>query len=340
MAAESSLANRYTRMAGIDFPIVQEGMGPFNTASLAAAVSESGGLGTVSVPGTSGDLTVAAREFRLHIEECAQLTTRQFAVNIPVGHSRNGGIAPFAKIYIDTVLQARREDSQLASQLRILTTSAGFPTGITELVHDAGMLHQHKVGSTRHAVKAAEAGVDAIIASGLEMGGHAPKSGMHTFVLVANVADAVSIPIVLSGGVRDGRGLAAALCLGADAVALGTRFAASTDNPDWHARYGDAILGAHEGDDRMLEGVFGPCRVLKNAASDRIVSASVTDHPVGSSEKIELMRKAQIEGDVDDGLVLLGQVASGIDELISVRDFIPAMAKQAEQLLSVLSSGR
>jgi enoyl-[acyl-carrier protein] reductase II len=329
------LQNAYTRLVGIDHPVVQEGMGPFETAGLAAAVSNAGGLGTVSVPGTTGDLRAAAEQFRRSIEKCATLTDGPFAVNVPVGHASSGGIAAFAQIYIETMLEARRSDAGLAAQLRVVTTSAGFPTGLTQVVHDAGMIHQHKVGSTRHAVKAAQAGVDAIIAAGLEMGGHAPRSGMHSFVLLPNVVDAVDVPVVLSGGVRDARGLAAALCLGADAVALGTRFAASADNRDWHPKYGETVIAAEEGDDVLLEGVFGPCRVLRNAAADEIEAASTQGSQPGAARKIELMMRAQIEGDTEHGLVLMGQVASGLRETISAADFVPTMARQAAQLLGL-----
>lgn len=328
------LPTAYTRLVGIDHPIVQEGMGPFDTSHLAASVSEAGGLGTVSVPGTAGDLKEAARRLRASIEDCAERTDRPFAVNIPVGHSRSGEIAPFASIYLDEVFAARRADPALHAQLTVLTTSAGFPTGVTQRVHDEGMLHQHKVGATRHAIKAAEAGVDAIIASGLEMGGHAPASGMHSFVLLPNVADAVDVPILLSGGVRDARGLAAALCLGADAVAMGTRFAASTDNPQWHPAYGDAILGAGEGDDMVFDGVFGPCRVLRNEVSSDYVRRTAEGRPPTSTTKIDAMRRAQIEGDTTQGLVLLGQVASGIRDLVTVSEFLPDMAAGAARIIT------
>ncbi|MEO3858620.1 nitronate monooxygenase [Acrocarpospora sp. B8E8] len=331
--AHAPLRTRYTDLIGIRHPIVQEGMGPFTTARLAAAVSDAGGLGTVSVPGTAGDLHAGARRLREHIETCASLTDAVFAVNVPVGRGSDGEIAKFSRIYIDAVLAARRADAGLARQLRVLTTSAGFPKGLTRRLHDEGLIHQHKVGSTRHAVKAAEAGVDAVIASGLEMGGHAPTSGMHTFVLVPNVADAVSVPVLLSGGVRDGRGLAAALCLGADGVALGTRFAATVDNIDWHPNYATAVLAAGEGDDFVLDGVFGPCRVLRNAGSSSIEKRGEEGERVTPAEKIEAMRRAQLDGDVGDGLVLLGQVASGIDDLVAVRDLVPRMAAEAARLV-------
>ncbi|MEU7812281.1 nitronate monooxygenase [Pseudonocardia sp. NPDC049154] len=325
------LANRYTRLLGIRHPVVQEGMGPFRTARLAAAVSEAGGLGTVSVPGAVGDLDVAAVDLRRSVEECASLTSRPFAVNIPVGQ-RRGGVAPSALRYLDTVLEARRADGGLERQLRVLTTSAGFPEGLTSRLHDEGLLHQHKVGSTRHARKAAAAGVDAVIAAGFEMGGHAPTSRMHTFVLVPNVADAVDVPVVLTGGVRDGRGLAAALCLGADAVALGTRFAATRENTEWSAGYREAVLAAEESQDMVIDGVFGPCRVLRNTGAEEIAAAQAEGR-AHAAEKIAAMRLAQIEGDVERGLVLMGQVASGITETASVGELIERMVDDAAAAL-------
>lgn len=323
------LANRYTDLVGIRHPVIQEGMGPFSTTRLAAAVSNAGGLGTVSVPGTDSDLHAAAAELRRSIEDAATRTSAPFAVNIPVGHDRNGGIARFARIYLDAVFAARRADAAVESQLRVVTTSAGFPTGLTVKIHEEGMIHQHKVGATRHAVKAVEAGVDVVIAAGSEMGGHAPASGMHTFVLVPNVAAAVDVPVVLTGGVRDGRGLAAALCLGADAVALGTRFAATTDNTEWHPAYRDALVAAQEGDDLLIDGVFGPCRMLRNDAAEKMRIGTVP--PAG---KIAAMRRAQIEGDTDNGLVLMGQVASGISDVVTVAEYLPRIVDEAAEILT------
>jgi enoyl-[acyl-carrier protein] reductase II len=195
------------------------------------------------------------------------------------------------------------------------------------------MIHQQKVGSTRHALKAVRAGVDVVIAAGFEMGGHAPTSGMHTFVLTPNITEAVDVPVVLTGGVRDGRGLAAALCLGADAVALGTRFAATSDNPDWHPGYRDALVAAGEGDDVVVEGVFGPCRTLRNAASEAMRATVAAGGTVRSAAKIESMRRAQIEGDPENGLVLMGQVASGISGVVSVAELVPAMVDEAAAVL-------
>jgi enoyl-[acyl-carrier protein] reductase II len=333
------LQNRYTRMIGITHPVVQEGMGPFNTAGLAAAVSNAGGLGTVSVPGTDGDLRAAGRLLRSYVDQCAQLTDGPFAVNIPVGHRPDGRIATFSRIYLDEVLSARRADGKVARQLRVITTSAGFPHGLSGELHDQGIIHQHKVGSTRHAIKAAEAGVDVVIAAGFEMGGHAPTSGMHSLVLLPNITERIDTPVLLSGGVRDGRGLAAALCLGADGVALGSRFAASADNAEWHPAYAEALLAAGEGSDMVVEGVFGPCRVLRNEAAEGFAAAAGAGASPTPAEKIESMRRAQIDGDVRGGLVLMGQVASGIENLIVVADFVPRMAAEARQTLTATIAG-
>lgn len=341
------IANRYTRLIGIDHPIVQEGLGPFRTPKLAAAVSNAGGLGTVSMPGMPQDLAAGARTFREHIEECAALTDRPFAVNIPVGVDRSGQVLPFTDVYIRTVFEARNADSTLADRLRVMTTSAGFPGGYIARIKDAGLIHQHKVGSTRQAVKAAHAGVDVVIAAGFEMGGHAPSKAVHTFVLVPSVTEAVDVPVLLTGGARDGRGLAAALAMGAEGVAMGTRFIISYDNADWHPAYIRALLNAEEGDDVAFNGVYGPCRGLRNHASDQLLEASHAEVDGGEVPdpvelirwKIESMQRAQTDGDVENSLVLTGQVASGIHDLIHVAEFVPAMAQEAADILHKLSSG-
>ncbi|UPW08471.1 nitronate monooxygenase [Gordonia terrae] len=337
------IANRYTRLIGIDHPIVQEGLGPFRTPKLAAAVSNAGGLGTVSMPGMPVDLEAGARMFRAHIDECLSLTDRPFAVNNPVGVDTNGDVLPFTDVYIRMVLEARRADAALARQLTVLTTSAGFPGDYIAAIKDAGMIHQHKVGSTRQAVKAAEAGVDVVIAAGFEMGGHAPSKAVHSYVLAPSVTQGVDIPVLLTGGARDARGLAAALAMGADGVAMGTRFIASTANTDWHPAYIQAILDAQAGDDVAFDGVYGPCRGLRNAASRKLVehsgteSGAVLDAVELTRWKIESMQSAQTTGDVENGLVLAGQVASAIDDIIDIADFVPSTAADAATILRRLA---
>jgi len=337
------IVNRYTKLIGIDHPIVQEGLGPFRTPKLAAAVSNAGGLGTVSMPGMPVDLEAGARTFREHIDECLSLTDRPFTVNIPVGVDRNGDVLPFTNVYIRMVLEARQFDAALSRQLTVLTTSAGFPGDYIAAIKDAGMIHQHKVGSTRQAVKAAEAGVDVIIAAGFEMGGHAPSKAVHSYVLAPSVTQAVDVPVLLTGGARDARGLAAALAMGAEGVAMGTRFIASTSNSDWHPAYIQAILDATEGDDVAFDGVYGPCRGLRNTASRNLIdhsgaeSGEAADAVELTRWKIESMQRAQTTGDVENGLILAGQVASAIDDVIDIADFVPRTASEAATILRRLT---
>jgi NAD(P)H-dependent flavin oxidoreductase YrpB (nitropropane dioxygenase family) len=336
----NALSNRLTDLLGIEHPIIQEGMGPYKTNSIAVAVSAAGGLGTISIPGMTKDPDAGSRLLRESIEEVASLTDRPFAVNVPVGRGASGTVLPVSEAYINAVIEARRSDSGIERQLVALTTSAGFPGEFRAMIREAGLVHMHKVGSTRQAQKAEEQGVDVIIASGYEMGGHTHASPVHTFVLVPNVTETVSVPVVLSGGARDGRTLAAALALGASGVAMGTRFIAAEENTDWHPAYAQRIVDAHEGDDVVFPGVYGPARGLHNAGVERLLeilqNKEMTDDELMRWKDAALTR-AQETGDVDSGLMAAGQVSSGIHEVISIADFVPRMAAEAVAILRRLA---
>lgn len=336
----NALTNRLTKLLGIEFPIIQEGMGPYRTNHIAAAVSSAGGLGTVSMPGMTREPRTGAAMMRENIEWVAAHTDKPFAVNVPVGRDSQGRVLPVSEAYIRAVVDARDSDPALARQLVALTTSAGFPGEFRDLISRAGLVHMHKVGSTRHARKAEDAGVDVVIASGYEMGGHTHLKPVATFVLVPNVTEAVSVPVVLSGGARDGRTLAAALALGASGVALGTRFIAATDNVDWHPAYAEHILAAEEGSDTVFPAVYGPARGLMNAGVQRLREILATDEMRGeelNAWKDEALIRAQSEGDVENGLVVAGQVASGIKDMIDIATFVPQMAAEAVAVLRRLS---
>jgi NAD(P)H-dependent flavin oxidoreductase YrpB (nitropropane dioxygenase family) len=335
----SILATRFTELVGIEHPIVQEGMGPFKTAKLAAAVSEAGGLGTVSMPGMTADPAEGARVLRDHIEETASLTRLPFAVNVPVGRANGGEILPISEAYIRAVCDARKADAGLERQLRVLTTSAGFPGEFRPLIADSGLIHMHKVGSTRQALKAEQLGVDVVIASGYEMGGHTHAVPVHTFILLPNVTEAVSVPVLLSGGARDGRTLAAALCLGAAGVAMGTRFIASEDNRDWHPATARRIVEAAEGDDTIFPGVYSPARGLKSAGVERLMGMlrdGASPEELLAYKDAALIR-AEEDGDLESGILPAGQVASGIRDIVSVAQFVPAMAAAAAAVLNRLA---
>lgn len=336
------LATPFTRLLGIDHPIVQDGMGPFCTSKLAAAVSEAGGLGSVSMPGMTIEPREGRRVLREHIEETMSLTERPFAVNVPVGQDDSGTILPISEALITEVIEARAQDERIAAQLLMLTTSAGYPGGFAERIRESGLVHACKVGSTRQAERAVAAGADVIIASGYEMGGHTHRSPVHTFVLAANVCEAVDVPVLVSGGVRDGRGLAAAMCFGAAGVAMGTRFIAAEENTDWHPAYKQRIIDAREGEDHVFPGVYAPARGLRSPASEELIGIVERDE-MGLDElsrwKDERLKLAQRDGNLEQGLVAAGQVASGIREMIRVADFVPAMAEQAARTLASLAAG-
>jgi NAD(P)H-dependent flavin oxidoreductase YrpB (nitropropane dioxygenase family) len=338
--AMNGLSNRLTDLLGVEYPIIQEGMGPFRTERLAAAVSQAGGLGTVSMPGMTKEPAEGSRLLREQIDNVATLTDRPFAVNVPVGRTKSGQVLPISEAYIRAVIEARASDPALARQLRVLTTSAGAPTEFRPMIRDSGVVHMHKVGSTVHARKAEDAGVDVVIASGYEMGGHTHARPVHTFVLVPNVTEAVSVPVVLSGGARDGRTLAAALALGASGVAMGTRFIATEENTDWHRAYTDKILAAVEGDDLITTMVYGPARMLRNAGVERLIEIIESDE-LPEAEltrwKDEGLIRAQSEGDVENGLITAGQVASGIHDVVRVAEFVPRMAQEALAILRELA---
>ena len=175
--------------------------------SYAAAVSEAGGLGSVSVADLWAAPAKAEKVFRGQMDLVASATTKPFAANIPIGIDHTGEVLESSKNHLDYVLDPRRSDASLAAQLCAVATSGRPPDAFTSIIKEAGLIHLHKVGSTRQALRAQRAGVDVVIASGFEMGGHTHTKPVHTFVLAANVSEAVSIPILVSGGVADGRGL-------------------------------------------------------------------------------------------------------------------------------------
>jgi NAD(P)H-dependent flavin oxidoreductase YrpB (nitropropane dioxygenase family) len=292
------------------------------------------------MPGMTADPAEGARLLRGHIEETASLTSRPFAVNVPVGRTDAGEVLPISEAYIRAVIEARRADAGLERQLAVLTTSAGFPGEFRPLIAGSGLIHMHKVGSTRQALKAEQLGVDVVIASGYEMGGHTHAVPMHTFVLVPNVTEAVSVPVLLSGGARNGRTLAAALCLGAAGVAMGTRFIASEDNADWHPATARAIVEAGEGDDIIFPGVYSPARGLRSAGVDHLMELLHQGATAGEllAYKDAALIRAEEEGDLDSGILPAGQVASGIRDIVSVAQFVPAMAAEAAAVLSQLAA--
>jgi len=340
VTAGPNISSRFCDLVGITYPVVQEGLGPYKTVQLAAAVSNAGGLGTVSIPGISEDPAAGSRKLRGYLEQACALTDRPLAVNIPVGSASDGAILPFSAAYISAVVEAVG-DPEIAARLKVITTSAGPPGVVRPLIAGSGLIHMHKVGGTRQAVRARAEGADVIIASGFEAGGHTHARPVHTFVLGPSVAQAVDCPVVLAGGIRDGAGVAAAFALGADAVALGTRFVASYDNSDWHPAYAQRILSATEADDITFMAVYGPSRALPSRGVDELaeieVSGTMSVAQVTAWKDDRLIR-AQRDGEMDAGILPAGQISGAINDLIHVAEFVPRVMADAVEILRSLQA--
>lgn len=335
---QPSIQTRFTDLVGVRHPIMQEGLGPHKTVHLAAAVANAGGLGTVSIPGITEEVGRGSAMLRQYIEDACALTDGALAVNVPVGADKaTGQVLPFSAAYVSAVVEAVK-DGEIAKRLRVITTSAGPPGAARRLIEGSGLLHFHKVGGTRQALRAQEDGVDAVIASGYEAGGHTHSRPVHTFVLVPSVAEAVSIPVILAGGARDGRSLAIALAMGADAVAFGTRFVASRDNPDWDPAYAARILGAVEGEDIVFSAIYGPSRALPSEGINELAAmmAAGADNDTLTRFKDARLISGQRDGDMRGGILPSGQIAGALDEMIDVATFIPDVVAQAVEVLDGL----
>lgn len=335
----SSMWHRFQNLVGARFPIVQDGMGPSPTTALAAAVSSAGGLGTVSSPSITNPSESFLREkFRGAIEAVAAATDAPFAVNVPVGRVASGELLLVSKVCIDEAIAAKRDGGRAGEQLVALTTSAGFPGDFRSAIRSSGLVHMHKVGSLRHARKAAENGVDVVIASGYEMGGHTHSRGVHTMVLAPQVIGELDVPVIVSGGIADGRGLAAVLAMGGAGVAMGTRFIATAEH-EWHEAYKQRIVDSPEWGDTVYSGVYAPVRGLNNRGLESLPEAqrTLSDEDF-SLWKEEQMRRAQRDGDVDAGLLVAGQVAAAVHDMPSVAQLIERIVGDADGLLGAAAA--
>ena len=325
-----------TDTLGIRYPIIQDGMGTYGTAKLAAAVTNAGGLGTLSQPGMAIDDVEIRRRVRRQIDLAMERTDGVLAMNFGVGLLATGELLPATLATFEGLLEARASDNAIERQLRVLITSAGFPGDITARAQEAGLVHIHKVGSPRHAVKVVDHGVDAVIASGFEMGGHTHATPISTLVLAPEVIRSVDAPVIVSGGIKDGRGLAAALAMGAAGVAMGTRFVATADNEDWHDNYRQRVLSVTARDIIEVSGVWGPLHGIRNEFTRQLAEAEASGEWNESdlvAWKDRALIAAERDGDMVEGMAPLGVVAAFIDDLPRAEDLLKGMVADAQGLL-------
>ncbi len=300
-----------TELLGIEYPILQGGMAWVAEYHLAAAVSKAGGLGIIGAGGAPADWV------RDQVHQVRERTDRPFGVNIML-------MNPNA----DDIAQVVAEE-----QVPVVTTGAGTPEKYMQMWKEAGTIVIPLVGSVAFARRMERCGADAVIAEGCESGGHIGEQ--TTMVLVPQVADAVSIPVIAAGGIADGRGMAAAFMLGAKGVQMGTRFVA-TDEAQVHENYKERILRAKDIDSRVTGRSTGhPVRVLRN---DMVKKYTEMEQQGAGFEELEQMtsgslRRAVVDGDVKTGSLMAGQCAGMIKEQLSCSEVIRDTVAEAEALL-------
>ena len=280
-----------TELLGIEYPIIQGGMAWVAEYHLAAAVSAAGGLGLIGAASAPADWV------RQQVREVKKLTDKPFGVNIML-------MSPYA----DEIAQVIVEE-----KVPVVTTGAGNPGKYMERLHEAGITVIPVIPSVALAKRMEKLGADAVVAEGMEAGGHIGK--LTTMALVRQVADAVSIPVIGAGGVADGRGMAAVLMLGAEAVQVGTRFAVAKES-NAHQNFKDKILKAKDIDTVISASVVGhPVRAIKNKLATEYNQAE-KDFLAGKKTQEEIeelgagaLRNAVVDGDVEYGSVMAGQIA-------------------------------
>lgn len=314
--------SRVCNILGIEYPIIQGGMAWISNPELAAAVSNAGGLGTLR-PLPVGGVSAAVILHR-EVNKLRSLSDKPFAVNISL-------------LTFEGDEAAEAIDAAIEAKVPAVTISGGNPFLYTRRLKDAGIKVLHVVFSVRHAKRAEEAGVDMVIASGFEAGGHLGFDELSTFVLVPQVADAVKIPVVAAGGICDARGLVAALALGAEGVLMGTRFVA-TKECIAHPAFKEAIVKATDTDTVVTGRKIGPVRCLRNELATKLLEmensgASADEIAALATGKYE---QAVIDGNIKTGSVMCGAIAGMINEVLSAKEVIQQIVTGYETIIAHL----
>lgn len=295
-------SNRITQLFGIEVPIIQAGMIWASGWKLASAVSNAGGLGIIGAGSMYPDT------LREHIQKCKAATDRPFAVNLPL-------LYPDLDQHIRIVLE---------EGVKIVFTSAGNPKTWTQHLKQQGITVVHVVSSSKFALKAQEAGCDAVVAEGFEAGGHNGREETTTLVLVPAVCKAVSIPVIAAGGIATGRQMLAAMVLGAEGVQMGTRFVASEEASS-HAAFKQAVIQAAEGDTQLMMKKLTPVRLLRNRFFQEVQEAEARGADETELKRILGRARAKVgmyEGKLDEGELEIGQVSALVKDILPARQIV------------------
>ena len=301
---------------GARLPIVQAGMVWVSGGKLAAAASNAGALGLIGAGSMKPDL------LKLHIEKCKLLTSKPFGINLPLLYS---GVEEQVKIALD-------------AGVRIFFTSAGSPKKLTPFLKSHGCTVVHVTSTPDLAKKCEDAGCDAVVAEGFEAGGHNGRDELTTLVLIPQVVDAVKIPVIAAGGIADGRGIAAAMALGARGVQIGTRFAATVESSA-HANFKQAIVASRPDSTSLMMKQLVPVRLLKNkfyeevkALESRCASAEELSAHLGKGRA----KAGMLDGDMDSGELEIGQVCAMVRDIPTCAELVERLEKEYAAAVAAL----
>ena len=302
--------NRITSLFNIKYPIIQGGMIWNSGYKLASAVSNAGGLGLI------GAGSMYPEVLREHIQKCQKATSRPFGVNVPMLYPN-----------VEEILKIIVEEG-----VKIVFTSAGNPKTWTSYLKENGITVVHVVSSSTFALKAQEAGVDAIVAEGFEAGGHNGREETTTLTLIPMVKEKITIPLIAAGGIATGRGMLAAMVLGADGVQMGSRFVASVESSA-HDNFKNTVVNTKEGETQLTLKELAPVRLIKNKFFQEI--QDLYAQGATKEDLIQLLGRARakrgmFEGDLDDGELEIGQIAGLIHKIQPVHEIIEEIISEFE----------
>ena len=302
--------NKITQLFGIKYPIIQGGMIWNSGYKLASAVSNAGGLGLI------GAGSMYPEVLREHIQKCQKATEKPFGVNVPMLYPN---IEEIMKIIVD-------------EGVKIVFTSAGNPKTWTTFLKENGITVVHVVSSSKFALKAQEASVDAVVAEGFEAGGHNGREETTTFTLIPMVKEQIKIPLIAAGGIATGRGILAAMTLGADGVQMGSRFAASVESSA-HENFKNMILATKEGDTYLTLKELAPVRLIRNKFYDdlqELYSKNPTKEDLENLLGKRRAKRGMFEGDLMEGELEIGQIAGLINDIKPVAEIFKELISEFE----------
>jgi enoyl-[acyl-carrier protein] reductase II len=309
--------NRIGELFGIQYPIIQAGMVWCSGWKLASAVSNKGGLGLIGAGSMYPDV------LREHIQQCKKATSKPFGVNVPLLYSD-----------IDQLMDILAEE-----KVPIVFTSAGSPAKWAPFMKEHDITHVHVVPNVKLAQKCESLGLDAVVCEGFEAGGHNGKDEITSMVLIPQVADAVSIPVIAAGGIADGRAIAAALALGADGVQIGSRFAVTVESSA-HPAFKQAVIEADDTATMLVMKQLVPVRLIRNAFYEQLSKAErdcadndVLKEILGRGRA----KKGIFEGDLEEGELEIGQNAGLIRDLPTVSELFDRLVQEYAETTSRLA---